>query len=239
MSVTLADASPQRAARPLIWLASFLPRLIPLAVFVLVLVAHALYVRHVAATPVDGWAAIGITEDGFLGLGPYFAAQDYLVGFSYALGTAFAAWAISQFVRQRRAATATGAIGSVSLVSLLSASGCFLIGCCGSPMLAVYLAIFGAKAFGVGRPLMAGITLLSTGGGYWYLSRRVARGACVDSCCSRQGENITASGQREATGNGAGDRCAMRHDGDGEGFPPAGDVAEQGRTLSRHPAKTP
>ena len=190
MSVTLADAPHQRAAKPLVRLASFLPHLIPLAVFVLVLVGHALYIRHVAAAPVDGWAAIGITEDGFLGLGPYFAGQDYFVGFSYALGATFAAWAISQFVRQRQAATATGALGSVSLVSVLIASGCFLIGCCGSPMLAVYLAIFGAKALGAGKSVMVGITLLSTGGGYWCLSRRMARGACIDSCCGGQGENI-------------------------------------------------
>lgn len=160
----------------------------PLSVFLLVLVGHALYVRHLAAAPADGWAAIGITEGGFLGLGPYFAGQDYFVGFSYALGAAFATWAISQFVRQRRAATATGALGSVSLVSILVASGCFLIGCCGSPMLAVYLAIFGAKAASAGKPLMAAITLLSIGGGYLYLSRHMKQSGridcCVDPACS-------------------------------------------------------
>lgn len=47
-------------------------------------------------------------------------------------------------------------------------------------MLAVYLALFGAKAIGVGKPLMAGITLLSTGCAYWYLSRSSRR--CIDSC---------------------------------------------------------
>jgi predicted permease len=120
--------------------------------------------------PIAGWAAIGIRDGGFLGLGPYLAAQDYFFGFSYALGAAFGVWAISQFMRQRRAAYATGTAGSVTLVGGLMASGCFLIGCCGSPMLAVYLAIFGAKAVGIGKPLMAGITLFSAGGGYWYLS---------------------------------------------------------------------
>lgn len=63
------------------------------------------------------------------------------------------------------------------------ASGCFLLGCCGSPMLGVYLALFGAKALGAGKPLMAGITLLSTGCGYWCLSRRFSRGGCVNDCC--------------------------------------------------------
>jgi len=63
------------------------------------------------------------------------------------------------------------------------ASGCFLLGCCGSPMLGVYLALFGAMALGAGKPLMAGITLLSTGCGYWCLSRRLAKGGCADNCC--------------------------------------------------------
>jgi hypothetical protein len=33
-------------------------------------------------------------------------------------------------------------------------AGCFMIGCCGSPMLGIYLGIFGAKALSVGKPLM-------------------------------------------------------------------------------------
>lgn len=166
------------AARP----ETFWPRLLPPLVFVLVFILHALYIRHVAVAPVDGFADAGIADPGFLGLGPYFAAQDYFLGFSYALGVAFATWAGSQFIRQRRVALAAGAAGSIGLVGLLMASGCFLLGCCGSPMLGVYLALFGAKALGVGKPLMAGITLLSTACGYWVLSRRFAKGGCVESC---------------------------------------------------------
>jgi hypothetical protein len=65
------------------------------------------------------------------------------------------------------------------------AGGCFLIGCCGSPMLAVYLSLFGAKALGLGKPLMALVTLISVSCGYWCLSRRLARGStCMDDCCS-------------------------------------------------------
>ena len=180
-----ASISPP-AARP----ASLGSRVLPLAVFVLVLVvfvlvlaAHALYVCHVAAAPVDGFADDGISDPGFLGLGPYFAAQDYFLGFSYALGAAFATWAGGQFLRQRRAALAAGAVGSIGLVGVIMAGSCFLLGCCGSPMLGVYLALFGAKALGAGKPLMAGITLLSTGCGYWCLSRRSAKGVCVDACC--------------------------------------------------------
>lgn len=162
-------------------------RWLPLAVFVLVFVFHALYIRHESRLPAPGWANASIVDNSLWGFGPYLRAHDYFTGFSYALGAAFAAWAIAQFIRQRRAAMAAGAVGSISLVALLMAGGCFLIGCCGSPMLAVYLSIFGAKALGVGKPLMAVVTLVSTGWGYYYLSPRFRkRGsrAGAETCCS-------------------------------------------------------
>lgn len=160
--------------------------LLPLAIFILIMVLHALYIRHVSAAPTDsdGFADSGITDSaGFQGLGPYWAAQDYYLGFSYALGAAFAVWATAQFVCTRQAAMAVGAAGSVTLVGVLMAAGCFLLGCCGSPMLGVYLALFGAKFLGAGKPIMALVTLISTGCGYWCLSRRFAKGGCVDDCC--------------------------------------------------------
>lgn len=176
---TLAVAVP--TARP----AARWTRLLPLAVFAAVFVGHALYARHAAVAPTDGFAEVGIVDMGRWGLGPYLAAGDYYTGFSYALGLAFASWAVIQFVRSRRAAMAVGAAGSVTLVGVLMAAGCFLIGCCGSPMLAVYVGIFGAKALGAGKPIMALVTLASTGCGYWCLSQRFAQGGCVDDCCKK------------------------------------------------------
>ena len=108
--------------------------------------------------------------------------------FSYALAAAFATWALSRTIlfRQGRIVSAGAAAGGVTLLGALMAGGCFLIGCCGSPMLAVYLSLFGAKALGLGKPLMALVTLVSVSCGYWYFSRRLARGStCMDDCCSR------------------------------------------------------
>lgn len=157
-------------------------RLLPVAVFVGVMILHTLYILR--AAPMDGWAdAAGISDGGPLGLRPYLEAQDYFVGLSYALGAAFATWAVVQFIGHRRAAMAVGAAGSVTLVGVLMAGGCFLIGCCGSPMLGVYMGIFGAKALGAGKPLMALVTLISTGCGYFCLSRRFSKDACRDGCC--------------------------------------------------------
>ncbi len=153
-------------------------------VFVCVYVAHAFYLSRIVATPTEGWADSGIMNTGFMGLGAYLQAQDYYTGFSYALGAAFAAWAIGRFLRLRQAAMAAGAAGSITFVGILLAAGCFMIGCCGSPMLGVYLGVFGAKAVGIGKPLMALVSLFSVGIGYWYLSRRTRKELCLDSSCS-------------------------------------------------------
>ena len=172
----MTDVKKETAHRWTQWLA-------PLA-FVGVYAAHAFYLSRIAATPTKGWANSEIMDSGFPGLGPYFQAQDYYTGFSYALAGAFAAWAIGRFLRSRQAAMAAGAAGSITFVGVLMAAGCFLIGCCGSPMLGVYLGIFGAKALGIGKPLMALVSLVSVGVGYWYLSRRAKKEICLDSSCA-------------------------------------------------------
>jgi hypothetical protein len=168
------------------------PRLIPVGVFVAIFVAHALYLGFSAASAPSGWTDFNMSANaaGPLGLGTYWRGQDYFIGFSYALGAAFAAWAFSRCISFRRGWIATGgaAVGGLTLVGVLMAGGCFLIGCCGSPMLAVYVSLFGAKALGVGKPLTALVTLVSVGCGYWCLSRRPPEGgARADACCSPAG----------------------------------------------------
>ena len=97
------------------------------------------------------------------------------------LAAAFTTWALrrSMFFRQGRAVAAGAAAGGATLVGALMAGGCSLIGCCGSPMLAAYLSLFGAKALGLAEPLMALVTLVSVSCGYWCLSRRFARGEAL------------------------------------------------------------
>jgi hypothetical protein len=169
-----------------------LTRLIPAGVFLAIFVAHALYLGFSAASAPSGWNDFNMSANAAepLGLRTYWRGQDYFMGFSYALGAAFAAWAFSRCISFRRGRIATGgaAVGGLTLVGALMAGGCFLIGCCGSPMLAVYVSLFGAKALGVGKPLTALVTLVSVGCGYWCLSRRPPeRGACADACCSSAG----------------------------------------------------
>jgi hypothetical protein len=157
---------------------------LPLLVFLAVFAAHAFYLRHLAAIPTAGWADLDVGTGPLWGFASYVSEQNYYVGFSYAVGAAFAAWALIQYLRTHQAALAAGAAGGVTLVGGLLAGGCFLIGCCGSPMLGVYLGLFGDKALGVGKPLMAIVTLLSVGWGYWYLSRKLKNGSCEDGSCA-------------------------------------------------------
>jgi hypothetical protein len=118
------------------------------------------------------------------GFADYLQAQDYYLGFSYALGSAFATWAVLKYLAVRQAAMAGGAAGSITLLGVLMGTGCFLTGCCGSPMLGIYIGIFGAKALGVGKPLMALVTVVSVGCSYWYLTRRLSKVRCSDNTCA-------------------------------------------------------
>jgi hypothetical protein len=129
-----------------------------------------LYLRYLASASQKYWADNFNSPVSFWQ--SYMISQDYFVSFSYALSASFAVWATARFLYSRRRAAAIGAFGGVSLITLLAAAGCFLIGCCGSPMLPIYISLFGSKAAGIGKPLMALISLISIGGGYLYVMRR-------------------------------------------------------------------
>jgi hypothetical protein len=138
--------------------------------FVTVFAVHVLWLYYRTGTAQKGWA------DNFNQSGNfwhnYLISQDYFVSFSYALSASFAVWATARFLFFRRQMAAVGAFGGVSLVALLAAGGCFLIGCCGSPMLPIYVSVFGYQEARIGKPLMALISLISIGCGYLYVIRR-------------------------------------------------------------------
>ena len=151
------------------------------AAFAAVFVGHALYLRFLTSASQKVWAD-NFTPSVSFWQG-YIISQDYFVSFSYALSASFAIWATARFVYSRRRAAAIGAFGGVSLVTFLAATGCFLIGCCGSPMLPIYISLFGSQAAGIGKPLMALISLISISGGYLYVLRRPeCRCADPDTC---------------------------------------------------------
>ncbi|MCL5103590.1 MAG: hypothetical protein M1133_11995 [Armatimonadetes bacterium] len=107
----------------------------------------------------------------------YVRSQDYFLSFSYGLAAGFAAYAFSFWAANRRAA-AVGGIGGVSLAGIIWGAGCFLTGCCGSPMLGVYASILGTRATWFGKPLTAVFTLLSVILGYVMIRRKICTGCC-------------------------------------------------------------
>ena len=99
------------------------------------------------------------------------------LGLSYATAGAFAVFCLTRLYQNRKRAVA-GTAGGLALTGFLYAAGCFLLGCCGSPMLAVYLSLFGPQFLGVAGPLVFGLTLASVLVGLVCVMRRKDEGAC-------------------------------------------------------------
>ena len=101
----------------------------------------------------------------------YVETQSYWLGFSYALSLAFAAVALRRYREQRLCASRNLAIGGATFSGGLAVVGCYLIGCCGSPMLAVYLSLFGAQFLPLAKPFIALVTTVFIGIAWWWMNR--------------------------------------------------------------------
>lgn len=115
-------------------------------------------------------------------LNSYIAGEHYWMGYVYALSIGFAVYALFLFVGTRIENSGRFAIGSISLSGFLAVFGCFLVGCCGSPMLGVYLSLFGASFLPFAKPLVALITTILIAGS-WFWLRRKTRCRPGSACC--------------------------------------------------------
>ncbi len=114
-------------------------------------------------------------------LAKYLLTQGIFMGLSYGLTVSFTLFALATLMQGQKKGIA-GLIGGVSLTGFLYFAGCFLLGCCGSPMLAVYIGLFGSKAAGLGKPITFGLTFVSVVIGFILLARRSVDGSCVEGC---------------------------------------------------------
>jgi len=114
----------------------------------------------------------------------YFERQDFFLGLSYALTAAFTVYAITNFFEKRKLGIA-GTVGGLTFAGVLYFAGCFLTGCCGSPMLAVYLSLFGSSIIGFAKPITAGLTTMSVMFGFIWINRNSKTKVCSsnDVCC--------------------------------------------------------
>jgi len=150
--------------------------LYPLIAFILIFLFHAIYSIWKASQILSQWVAV---ENTFL-LSLYFKRQDFFLGFSYAMGGAFTIYALIKYFHQNRIRGIASVAGGITLAGILHIGGCFLLGCCGSPMLAVYLGLFGSSFLGFTKPLVAIVTTISVIIGCFWIEKK------SDSCCEKE-----------------------------------------------------
>ncbi len=153
-------------------------KVVPVAAGLAVFGAHVAWYVLFPASNAGGWGTVApsFAES----LRAYVAGGAPWLGASYALSAAFTAYALLRFREDRRKAAA-GAVGGLAAMGALYAVGCFAIGCCGSPMLPIYLGLLGGTIAGIGGPVMFGLTILSVGLGVVVLRKR-ARCRCEADC---------------------------------------------------------
>lgn len=156
---------------------------LPVSVFVGTLIAHFAYVAFVEG----GSAGQGLwaLPSDLPRPGPwerYWIGHSYFLGYSYGLSLAFAAWSLRRFFAHRKAVDGAAAAGGVTVAGLLPFAVCFLVGCCGSPMLVVWLNLFGASVLPFTRPLVAGIATVSVSATWIWIAVRGRRAAAGGGC---------------------------------------------------------
>jgi hypothetical protein len=149
--------------------------LLPIGTFVAVFAAHYLWLGlFPEQDPAQsGWAALPVERSW---LRSYVDTQGYWLGYCYAVSLSFAAVAVRRYLGSR-ACDSPGcnprgvALGSITFSGFLAAGGCFLIGCCGSPMLVVWMSLFGATFLPFAKPFLAALTTVAIVAAGWWVHR--------------------------------------------------------------------
>ncbi len=144
------------------------------------------------------WESVTVEDSSWLS--SYIERRSYWEGYSYALSLAFAVVALRRFRERRLFGARKVALGGATLSGFLAVTGCFLAGCCGSPMLGVYLSLFGASFLPFAKPLIGVTTTLVVAVSYWWMVRRSRVDAklsvsapCADGCACGGGSSEGAA----------------------------------------------
>jgi len=153
--------------------------ILPITVFIIVLIVHLVWLWMFPEQDAvqSRWVAVEIERSP---LELYVENQSYFLGYSYALALSFTAVAFRNY-RERQCCTGKKfAFGGLTFSGILAVAGCYLMGCCGSPMLAVYLSLFGSSFLNFAKPLVALVTTLSVAISWWWI--RKGRPGNLQSC---------------------------------------------------------
>ncbi|PIZ35681.1 hypothetical protein [Candidatus Aquicultor secundus] len=145
--------------------------------FIATFFIHGVYLTWQSMWASSKWIQTAADSSFLTNLTRYFQTQDYLLGISYGLSLAFMVYAFLR-LKEGQKSGAAGLVGGATLTGLLYFGGCFLIGCCGSPMLVVYLNLFGAGFLGFAKPLVLILTMLSITIGYFWMERKAKTATC-------------------------------------------------------------
>ena len=153
---------------------------LPFGVFLLIFSVHATYSILRSIQISNQWMEIEHINYFLM----YFNKLDFMLGISYALAGAFTIYAFLKFKKNRKETGITGIMAGATLTGIFYGSGCFLIGCCGSPMLTVYIGFFGSSFLGFTKPLVLIFTILSVCIGLYYIKKRTNSCYCIerDNC---------------------------------------------------------
>ena len=146
---------------------------IPLFTFIVVFILHTIYFKLTEGTCGDTtWFQSYIKE------------QEYFLGISCALSIAFVAFAFLKFKENRKRAL-MAAMGGGFLAIILWFL-CFLFGCCGSPMLIVYLNLIGISGLKIPKLALLLMTVIFIGIGYIWLIKKLPESCCNDKPCKEE-----------------------------------------------------
>jgi len=150
-------------------------KLLLLTIFIIALSLHLAYFK--------------VTEEHCASIGwfqRYVLEQEYFVGFSYALSFTFMTFAFLKYKENRKNALKAG-LGSGLLVVFLWFS-CFFFGCCGSPMIIVYLNLFGLSTLKIPKVILLLMTVIFLSIAYIFLMRKQSNCYCNGKPC-KEDEN--------------------------------------------------
>jgi hypothetical protein len=137
-------------------------------------------------SPKTQWADVkAVSENNVSGYEIYFQDSEYFFGLSYAIAIAFTLFALSRLNIDRKKG-AVGIFGGITFSALLAAFGCFMIGCCGSPMAIVYISMFGSSYLKFAKPLILIITLLSVIYAYKKMTKNKSCKSCEGNSCTTE-----------------------------------------------------
>lgn len=146
--------------------------LAPLITFIIVIILHSVYFKITE----ENCAAIGWFQR-------YVRDQEIFLGIAYAISIAFITFSFLKFKDDRKNALKAATAGGFFTIILWLF--CFLSGCCGSPMLIVYLNLLGISSLKIPKIVLLLMTIVFTGIGYLWLTKRTPKSCCGCKPCNQ------------------------------------------------------